>query len=161
MKKISIIGTVAFDSLKTPKGEHNYLIGGSATYASIAASIFNPVNLISIIGADFPQKHLDFFTARKIDTAGITRSSGKTFHWSGFYEKDMSQAHTRQTDLNVLLEFDPIIPAHAKNDEIVFCANVDPVLQEKAIKQFSNPKLIILDTMNYWIANKKKELLDT
>ena len=127
---VAIIGTVAFDSIETPRGVHNRILGGSATYAGVAASLFSPVHLISIVGSDFPQVHFDYLEKRGISTDGIIRSSGLTFHWKGFYKGDMSQAHTLQTDLNVLLEFDPKVPASAADSRIVFLVGFDLKTQQ-------------------------------
>lgn len=158
---VAIIGTVALDSIETPQGAFSRILGGSASYAGVAASIFSPVSLCSIIGKDFPQEHLDYFNTRTIQTEGITKSSGDTFHWKGFYKADMAQAYTLATDLNVLLDFNPLIPESMQNAAVVFMANIDPELQTQAIKQFKNPKLIVLDSMNFWIETKKEALLDT
>jgi sugar/nucleoside kinase (ribokinase family) len=159
---LTIIGTVAFDGIETPKGSYPKILGGSAMYAATAASIFSPVNIVSIVGQDFDQEYFDYFINRKINIDGITiTKNNNTFYWQGFYEKDMNQAFTKQTQLNCLLEFNPIIPEKAKNSRIVFLANVDPVLQKKAINQFTKPDLVILDTMNYWIEHKLKDLLET
>ena len=127
---LSISGTVAFDSIRTPIGSHSKLIGGSGMYAAFAASLFTNPYLVSIIGRDFPQEYLDLLTNRRIDLSGVTRSEGLTFHWSGYYENDMGQAHTIATDLNVLWEFKPEIPAPAKPSRVVLMANFDPVLQK-------------------------------
>lgn len=158
---VAIIGTVAFDSIETPRGVHNRILGGSATYAGVAASLFSPVHLISIVGSDFPQAHFDYLEKRGISTDGIIRSSGLTFHWRGFYKGDMSQAHTLQTDLNVLLEFDPKVPATAADSRIVFLGNFDPQLQLRAIKQFNRPELVVMDSMNYWIQDHLSTLKET
>ena len=158
---IAIIGTVAFDSIETPRGMHERILGGSATYAGVAASLFSPVHLISIVGNDFPQVHFDYFENRNISTNGIERSSGLTFHWKGFYKGDMSQAHTLQTDLNVLLEFDPKVPASAADSRIVFLGNFDPELQRRAIRQFNRPELVVMDSMNYWIQDHLTSLKET
>ncbi len=158
---VAIIGTVALDSIKTPKGIHERILGGSATYAGTAARLFAPVSLISIVGKDFPAEHVNYFKSRDINIDGVKIADGKTFHWSGYYEGDMSQAHTISTDLNVLLEFDPQIPPSAKKASIVFLANTDPILQEKAIAQFESPKLIVMDTMNFWIQSKLEDLKKT
>lgn len=157
---ITIIGTVAFDGIETPKGKHEKLLGGSATYAAMAARISADVqiDIVSIVGRDFTPEYFDYFKKRNIQIEGIRQSQNKTFYWSGFYEKDMNQAVTRETQLNCLTEFDPIIPSSAKNSQIVFFANTDPDLQYKALKQFSNPKLVVLDTMNFWIHNKLSAL---
>ncbi len=161
MSSVAIIGTVAFDTIETPFGSFEKLLGGSASFAGTAASIFSPVNLISIIGKDFPQEHLDFFHTRNINTDGITHSDGDTFHWKGYYKDDMNQAYTVATDLNVLLEFDPIVPAHIQGSAVVFLGNIDPDLQRKVIKQFTHPTLTVLDSMNFWIDTKKESLIET
>jgi sugar/nucleoside kinase (ribokinase family) len=155
---VTIIGTLAFDSIKSPYGAHSKLLGGTACYAGLSSTKFAKTNLISIIGKDFPQKHIDMFTALDVNIDGIVSSEQDTFHWSGYYEKDMNQAYTIQTDLNCLLEFDPIIPDNLKDSRIVFCANNDPIIQLKSIKQFNSPELIVLDTMNFWIESKIDEL---
>ena len=160
MKKLSIIGTVAYDSIKSPHGERERILGGSASFSSIAASLFNESHIVSIVGQDFESKYLDFFNERGINTTGIEIADGNTFHWSGYYEKDMAEAFTLQTDLNVLLAFNPVVPEHCKDSGIVFCANIDPVLQKQAIEQFQNPELVILDTMNFWIEHSKDALLE-
>ncbi|MSR88821.1 MAG: sugar kinase [Candidatus Margulisbacteria bacterium] len=150
---LTISGTVAFDSIRTPLGSHSKLLGGSGMFASVAASLFAQPYLVSIIGQDFNPDYLAFLTSRKIDLSGIKRSDGLTFHWSGFYEKDMGQAHTLATDLNVLLEFDPLVPTAAHNSRVVLMGNFDPALQKKAILQFKKPELVVVDTMNFWIEN--------
>jgi sugar/nucleoside kinase (ribokinase family) len=158
---VTIIGTVAYDSIKTPQGEHNKILGGSATFAGTAASIFTQTNLISIVGEDFKPEYLDYFKSRKINIEGIKIHPGKTFHWKGFYEKDMGQAHTIATDLNVLLEFEPQVPEAIKNTPYIYLGNIDPVQQKKALQQFTKPKLVVMDTMNYWITETNKELKET
>lgn len=158
---VTIIGTVAFDSVSTPKGSFDRILGGSATYAGTAASIFGPTHLVSVIGADFEEAHLQFFQDRGMSIEGIERRAGQTFHWKGFYGADMSQAFTVSTELNVLLEFNPIIPKIAQDSRVVFLANSDPVLQRQAISQFSKPELIMLDSMNFWIENHLHNLKET
>lgn len=157
-----IIGTVAYDSVKTPYGTREKTLGGSGTYASFSASFLTPVNLVSVVGEDFEKTNLELLAARKIDVAGIkVIKGGKTFFWQGFYEGDMNQANTLKTDLNVLLEFDPELPEKYKNSEYVFLANIDPDLQLKVLPQIKKPKLIAMDTMNFWITSKKEALLKT
>ncbi len=158
---VAVIGTVAFDSIETPRGNHDRILGGSGTYASVAASLFAPVHLISIVGQDFPDSHIAFLEARGIRTNGITRAQGQTFHWKGYYTADMNQAHTVQTDLNVLLEFDPLVPPKAQTADIVFLGNIDPALQRRALAQFVDPKLVVLDSMNYWIQDHLASLKET
>lgn len=157
---ISIIGTVALDSIKTPHGAHSRILGGSAAYAALAAQLFSKSHIISIIGNDFPEAHLTHLQDKGINLDGIAQSSSPSFHWSGYYEGKMAQAHTLSTDLNALLEFDPVIPSTQHEYPYVFCANFDPILQKKAITQFKAPKYVILDTMNFWIQNKIDELRD-
>ncbi len=158
---VAIIGTVAFDSIQTPKGSFDRILGGSASYAGTAASLFAPVHLISVVGADFPEAELAYFVSRGMTVDGIEKRDGKTFHWKGYYEADMNQAFTVATDLNVLLEFDPVIPSVAKDSRIVFLANIDPDLQKKAISQFTKPELIVLDSMNFWIEHHVHRLKET
>lgn len=159
---VGIVGTVALDTIETPTGSRSRILGGSATYAGTAASIFAPTSIVSIVGRDFPREHLRFFQDKAINLDGLIVSEGDTFHWKGYYRADMNQAYTVATDLNVLLEFDPVIPASVSGHDIVFLANIDPELQKKALRQFKHPRLVILDTMNYWIDTKLtalKELL--
>ncbi len=153
---ITMIGTVALDSIESPHGTFERILGGSATYAATAARIFSPndINVISIIGKDFPDEHHAHFATHNINTSGIVVGKADTFHWQGKYEGDMAQAITIATDLNVLLEFDPQVPDTHKDSNFVFCANFDPELQEKAILQFKTPQLVVLDTMNFWIDTK-------
>jgi len=153
-----IAGTIALDTVETPFGKKENILGGSAVHAAIAASFYSKVSIISIIGADFPLKHLDFLASKKIDLSGLNKTSGKTFRWSGYYEYDMNQAHTRDTQLNVLLEFDPILSEDQKNAEFVFLANLDPEIQLKIINQLKAPKFIAADTMDFWIKNKREKL---
>jgi len=154
-----IVGSIALDNVKTPFGEHQNILGGSAIHASNAASFFSSVNLVGVVGKDFPTEHLHFLKKRNIDTSGIQIKKGKTFHWEGYYEYDMNQAHTLKTDLNVFADFDPIIPDNYKDSEFVFLANIDPTLQLKVLQQIKKPKFIMLDTMNFWIETKKDILL--
>jgi sugar/nucleoside kinase (ribokinase family) len=157
---ILIAGTVAYDSIKTPYGNKEKILGGSGTHASVSASILAPVNLVSVIGEDFEQKYLDLFHYKGIDTAGIqVIKGGKTFFWSGFYENDMNQAHSLKTDLNVLLSFNPVLPDKFKSSKYVFLANIDPVLQVQVLDQTPQAKLTAMDTMNFWIDTKKTQLL--
>ncbi|MFC1616871.1 PfkB family carbohydrate kinase [Candidatus Margulisiibacteriota bacterium] len=155
---ITIIGTVAFDTIETPIGKHEKLLGGSASYAALAASVFSDVAIISIVGKDFPNNYLSLLKSKNINVDGIKVSQNDTFAWEGYYEKDMNQAFTKETQLNCLTELDPEVPDDFKNSKIVFLANVDPVLQQKAIKEFTSPQLIVLDTMNYWIEHKSYDL---
>jgi len=156
---VLIVGSVALDTVKTPFGKHDYILGGSAVHASVAASFFSPVSLVGVVGEDFPQEHINFLNSRDIETKGLQIKAGKTFHWEGYYEYDMNQAHTLDTQLNVFADFDPQVPAEYKNSEFVFLANIDPELQMKVLGQVVSPKLTVLDTMNFWIETKKDALL--
>lgn len=156
-----IVGSVALDSVKTPFGERENILGGSASHASASASFYTPVNLVGVVGEDFPQDHLDFFRSRSIDLNGLQRVSGKTFHWKGYYEYDMNQAHTLDTQLNVFSQFSPHIPQAYQESEYVFLANIDPELQQKVLTQIKKPRLVIMDTMNYWIQSKPEALKKT
>ena len=157
---IVIIGTVAFDSVETPSGKADNVLGGSATYAAYAASFFSKVNLVSVIGEDFPTAEITALQNQGIDTEGLeVQPGGKTFRWQGYYGDDLNSAQTLVTDLNVLETFDPKLPEAYKSNDFLFLGNFDPTLQLKALKQMNpRPKLVILDTMNLWIDIKKDEL---
>jgi sugar/nucleoside kinase (ribokinase family) len=155
---VLVVGTIALDSIKTPFGEKQDILGGSGVYSSVAASFFTNIELIGPVGNDFPQEHLDFLHARKIGTAALQKIDGPTFRWGGFYEYDMNQAHTLETKLNVLTQFDPVVPKDLQATPYVFLANIDPSLQLKVISQLKRPKLLIADTMNFWIESKKDVL---
>lgn len=159
-KPLVVVGTVAIDSIKTPFGEKEKVFGGSASYFSYAASFFNEVALVGVVGEDFPAEYREVLKERPIDLTNLKTVSGKTFAWKGFYENDMNSAKTLETHLNVLASFDPEM--NLKHEpEFVFLANIDPVLQLKVLDQLPKPKLrfIACDTMNYWIASKREELL--
>jgi sugar/nucleoside kinase (ribokinase family) len=158
---VAIIGTVALDSIDTPRGSYSRILGGSASYAGMASRLFSSTALVSVIGADFPSEHMSYFHEKGLDTKSITQLSGDTFHWKGYYKEDMAQAFTVQTDLNVLMEFNPVVASSAKDARIVFLANIDPVLQRRAITQFSKPDLIVMDSMNYWIESHLDNLKET
>ncbi len=161
-EEVLITGTLAFDSIKTPYGTKEKILGGSGLYASMAASFLVPVNLVSVVGEDFGENHFALLNQRDINTEGIAKiPNGKTFSWEGYYEYDMNQAHSLRTDLNVLRDFNPTIPESYKDTKYVFLANIDPELQQKVLQQINKPKLIAMDTMNFWIENKKQELLKT
>jgi len=155
-----IMGTVALDSIETPFGKVENTLGGSATYASIAASFFSKPGILSIIGKDFPAEHSAYFADKGIDTKGIVIGD-KTFRWKGFYEFDMNEAKTLKTELNVLESYKVEVPENYKDAEYVFLGNIDPELQLEVIKTLRKPKLIVMDTMNFWIDIKKDKLLET
>jgi sugar/nucleoside kinase (ribokinase family) len=156
-----VVGSMAFDSVKTPYGEREDAIGGSATYFSVSASYFTQVRLVAIVGSDFPQGELDFLADRNVDLAGLERSEGKTFRWKGKYGYDLNTAHTLDTQLNVFQDFRPQVPAAFSESEFVFLANIDPELQASVVEQVKSPRLVACDTMNFWIEGKRDELIET
>jgi sugar/nucleoside kinase (ribokinase family) len=156
---ILVVGSVAMDTVETPFGKRERALGGSATFFSFSASFFDSVNLVAVVGKDFPKKYLDIIKSRPIDTAGLKVLEGKTFHWSGSYNYDMSQATTHTTCLNVFEQFKPDIPEEYRKIKYVFLANIDPDLQMSVLKQIEKPKLVACDTMNFWIAGKRDALL--
>lgn len=158
---ILVVGSVAFDSIATPFGQVEEVLGGSASYFSTAASFFTDVNLVAVVGEDFPREHIDYLNSRNIDLSGLQQSSGQTFRWKGRYDYNLNEAHTLETHLNVFEAFQPDIPDHYRNAEYVFLANIDPELQLDVLNQVSNPKLVACDTMNFWIAGKRQELIRT
>jgi sugar/nucleoside kinase (ribokinase family) len=156
-----VVGSVAFDSVETPFGKAEEVLGGSATYFSTAASFFTDVKLVAVVGEDFPDGHVDFLKSREIDVNGLQKASGKTFRWKGRYDFDLNQAHTLDTQLNVFASFKPQIPEEYKDAEYVFLANIDPVLQLEVLRQVKKPRLVACDTMNFWIEGKLNELKET
>jgi len=157
---VLIAGSVALDDLKTPFGEKKNILGGSAVHASVSASFFTPVDLVGVVGKDFPKEHIDFLESRRIGLDGLKITDGKTFHWDGYYEFDMNEAHTIKTDLNVLADFDPVLNDRQKNSDFVFLANLTPGTQLNIISQLKKPKLIMADTMNFWIEHSRQQLIE-
>ncbi len=157
---ILVVGSVALDTVKTPFGIAKDVLGGSATYFSVSASFFEPnVNLVAIVGNDFPPKYVNLLKEKGIDLKGLVTNKGKTFRWEGEYSWDFSNPETISTCLNVLSRFNPAIPREYRNSEYVFLANIDPQIQKQVLKQMARPKLVACDTMNYWIENKRKALV--
>jgi len=157
---ILIIGSVAFDSIHTPFGKRDAVLGGSATFSSIAASFFNKdIGIVSVVGKDFPKKYISVFKKRKIDIAGMEIADGKTFKWKGDYNYDLSSPKTIYTHLNVFASFNPVVPKSNRNPKYVFLANIDPDLQEKVLSQVKGPDLVLCDTMNFWIERKRRSLI--
>ena len=155
---ITVVGTVAFDAIQTPFGKVDRCIGGSATYFSVAASFFSPVNLVSVVGDDFTDDDASIFKGRDINLDGLQRIAGaKSFFWSGEYGFDLNVARTRDTQLNVLAEFNPQLNEPQRNAKVLFLANAQPDLQ-LAVKKQSNAPVVALDTMNYWISSAKEAL---
>lgn len=155
---IVVVGTVAFDTVETPFGRGENVLGGSATYFSTSASFFTDVSLVAVVGEDFPDEHVRFLKSRDINTDGLQRIPGKTFHWSGKYGYDLNEAQTLDTQLNVLMEFKPDLPEAYRDAEYLFLANIDPDLQMEVLEQMHKPKLVACDTMNFWISSKPEAL---
>ena len=160
MIDLVIIGTVALDSIETPFGRVKDALGGSACYASIASSFFSKPGILSIVGKDFPDKHIKFLNDKGINTKGIILGD-KTFKWQGSYEFDMNEAKTIKTELNSLESYKVEIPDDYKDAKYVFLANIDPELQLDVINAMKKPELIVMDTMNFWIDHKRERLLKT
>jgi sugar/nucleoside kinase (ribokinase family) len=157
---ILVVGSVALDTIKTPFGRCKDALGGSATYFSVSAGFFEPdINLVAVVGSDFPRKYVNLLKKRDIDLKGLVTEKGKTFRWEGRYGWDFSNPETIATHLNVLSRFNPVIPDEYKNNEYVFLANIDPQIQKEVLDQMKRPKLVACDTMNYWIENKRKDLV--
>ena len=157
---ITVVGSVAFDTVETPFGRHERCLAGAATYFSLAASFFAPVRIIAVVGEDFTAAEEAVFSARKIDTRGIERAPGKTFFWQGSYLENLNEARTLRTDLNVFAGFEPKIPASYADSDFLFLANIDPVLQRRVREATPQAKLVAGDTMNYWIKDHKPALLE-
>jgi ribokinase len=159
MVDLAIVGSVALDSVRTPFGNVKGVLGGAATYASYAASFFCKPGVVAVVGKDFPNKHLRLLQKRNIDIRGI-KVAGKTFRWEGYYEYDMNEAKTLRTELGSFAAFQPQLPESYKNTDYVFLANIDPQLQLEVLKQIRKPELVAMDTMNFWIENKKEKLME-
>lgn len=156
-----VVGSVAFDSVKTPFGQAEEVLGGSATYFSTAASYFTDVSLVAVVGTDFPEKHLTFLKSRKIDIEGLERVEGRTFRWKGEYGYELNEARTLDTQLNVFQSFKPKLPERYRERKVVFLANIDPDLQREVLEQVKKPELVACDTMNFWISGKRDSLIKT
>lgn len=155
---VLVVGSIAYDSVETPWGSVKDSPGGSALYFSAAASMFCPVNVVGVVGSDFDMSKISFLKKRGVNFDGIYIESGETFRWGGRYRTDLNMRDTLYTLLNVFENFQPKIPSHYKKAEYVFLANIDPELQLQVLDQIDKPKLIILDTMNFWISGKRKHL---
>src|SRR5512145_2091782 len=158
---ILVVGSVAYDTVETPFGRAERVLGGSASFFSVAASFFSPVNLVAVVGSDFGETQLSAFSGRNIDLSGLERVDGKTFHWQGKYSLDLNSRDTICTDLNVFESFEPRIPDTYRTSSHVFLGNIDPALQRRVLDQVDRPALVGADTMNFWISGKPKELRET
>jgi sugar/nucleoside kinase (ribokinase family) len=156
-----VVGSVAFDTVETPFGKREQALGGSASFFSMSASFFTKVDLVAVVGDDFPEQHIQLFRSRGIGMSGLSRAKGKTFHWSGSYGFDLNTAQTRATDLNVFQTFSPDLPAELRKSEIVMLGNIDPDLQWRVLEQVEKPRIVAADTMNFWITGKPAELKRT
>ena len=156
---ILAVGSVAFDGLETPAGKRDRLLGGSATYFSLAASFFTDVRVVAVVGEDFTKAEEEIFHARGVDLAGLERVPGKSFFWRGSYLRDLNVADTLSTELNVFQHFEPKIPASYADSQFLFLGNIDPVLQAKVRAQLPDVRYVCGDTMNYWISAHRQNLL--
>ncbi len=155
---IVAVGSVAFDTLETPYGKREKILGGAATYFSLSASYFTDVRVIAVVGEDFTAENESVMKKRGVDTRGIQHAKGKTFHWTGEYGENVNEAKTLNTELNVFESFQPTIPAEYNNSDFLFLANIDPVLQSKVRDAMPKVKLVGGDTMNYWIHDHRQNL---
>ncbi len=159
---IVVVGSVALDSVETPLGKIDDALGGSATYFSVAASFFTKnVKLVAVVGEDFPDEHVEFLKSRDVNLEGLERVAGKTFRWGGRYGMSLGGAETLFTELNVFETFSPKVPENYKNTKYLFLANINPELQMAVLDQIKNARLVVCDTMNLWISERKEQLLET
>jgi sugar/nucleoside kinase (ribokinase family) len=158
---ILAVGSMAFDSIQSPAGKAEMVLGGSVNYFSTAASFYAPIQIVGVVGEDFPREHLDWLAKRSIDVSGVRIQAGKTFHWVGQYDQNLNEAKTLSTCLNVFEHFDPSLSEAHRRADYVFLANIDPILQQKVLDQARNHKLVACDSMNFWITGKPDELKKT
>ncbi len=158
MSEILVVGSVGYDTISTPKGKADGVLGGSTNYFALSAALYTRVNVVGVVGNDYQTSDMDLLTKRGVDISGLEKVDGETFRWAGQYQGDMNEAETLSTHLNVLKDFKPKLPTTYKKSPIVFLANIDPVLQMEVLEQVDAPKLIGLDTMNYWINSKMPDL---
>ena len=160
MSKLLIVGTVAFDAIETPFGKTDKILGGAGTYIGLSAANFDIDSaVVSVVGDDFPQEYLDLMKNNNIDIEGIeVVKEGKTFFWSGRYHNDLNSRDTLDTQLNVLADFNPVVPNNYKDSEYVMLGNLHPLVQLSVLEQVENPKLVVLDTMNFWMDNTPEDL---
>ncbi len=157
---VLVVGSIALDHIKTPTAEHHHLLGGSASYAAVAASFFGPVNLVGVVGDDFPPQHKQLFAGRKIDLTGLEVAAGETFCWSGEYEQNMNNRKTLSVALNVFEKFEPKLPESYRETPYVLLGNIAPSLQRMVCKQIRKPKFVVADTMDLWIGMARADLLE-
>jgi sugar/nucleoside kinase (ribokinase family) len=155
---IAVVGSVAFDTIETPIGRAEEVLGGSATHFAVAASYFAPVHLVAVVGEDFPEAERDYLASRDIDLSGLEVRPGRTFRWTGRYHEDMNVRDTLDLQLNVFADFRPSLSEDVRRAPIVFLANIDPRLQDSVLEQFNDPTLVACDTMNHWIDSAREPL---
>ena len=156
---ITVFGTIALDTTRTPFRTQTKIMGGAATYASLCSSLFTPTSIVGIVGSDFPIEYRSILDCR-VDTKGIiTREGGKTFHYDSSFDYDLYHRTANKTDLNVIADFEPVIPDQYVDSEYVYLANNDPIQNIKILDHFSNPELIVCDTIEYWIVNQKQDII--
>ncbi len=155
---ILVVGSVALDDVTTPAGERHGILGGACTYFATAASLYDQVSVVAVVGDDFPREHIDFLRHRNVDLTGLQVVPGRTFHWTGQYGEDLDEARTLDTQLNVFGGFHPVIPESLRDSEYVFLANIHPELQIEVLEQMRAPRLTALDSMNYWISSSRDVL---
>jgi sugar/nucleoside kinase (ribokinase family) len=155
---IAVIGSVAFDTIETPIGRAEDVLGGSATYFALAASYFAPVHLVAVVGEDFPESDREYLGTRGIDLSGLEVRPGRTFRWTGRYHEDLNVRDTLSLELNVFADFRPTLSETVRKARIVYLGNIDPALQEAVLEQFDDPAVVACDTMNHWIANAREPL---
>src|ERR1043165_955416 len=155
---VLIVGSIALDTVKTPVEEHADLLGGSASYAALAASFFTAVKMVGIVGDDFPESEFDFWKSRQIDASGVQRVAGKTFRWSGEYAWDMNTRENRSRALNVFEDFRPELPENYRETDFVLLANIAPALQSHVLDQMKRPRFVVADTMDLWIETTRADL---
>ena len=154
-----IVGSMAFDDLDLPSGAARDVVGGSATYAAVAASLYAPARIVAVVGDDFPADTLAMLHGRGVDCEGVERAAGKTFRWAGRYAANLASRETLDTQLNVFADFRPKVPEHYRDSKIVLLGNIHPALQLEVLAQTRSPKLVVADTMNFWISGERKTLL--
>jgi len=155
---ILVVGTVAFDSIETPRGSAERVLGGSASYFAVAASFFSPVKIVGVVGEDFPEDYLEIFSQRGVDLQGLKRAPGETFHWRGRYHEDLNVRDTVELRLNVLTGFSPTLPESYRDAEYVFLGNIDPGMQIEVLSQLRRMRLVACDTMDHWIQGSGEAL---
>jgi sugar/nucleoside kinase (ribokinase family) len=156
-----VVGSVALDTVITPFGRADDALGGSASFFAVAARLFTPVNLVAVVGDDFPKEHVELLKGRGVDVEGLCTAPGRTFRWAGEYGYDLNSRTTLDTQLNVFADFDPVIPPAYREPRFLFLANIDPTLQRKVLDQVTRPEMVLMDTMNFWIEGTRASLLET